>query len=298
MVRMRKVLVAMLAITAIATSCTEDAEPVSDAAECNAEFEQPFTDVEAYPVFASSEIVVGSNRFLVALYDGDDDSPLGAPDIEMDLEFFDLSVDPPESSFESQTEFVAIDERRGLYQAEVTFPSAGCWGAAATISGPGIDEQVKAAFDVTAEPGTPPIGEHVPASDTPTASDVARISKISTDRPPDPRFYEFSIADALAADAPFAVVFATPKFCQSATCGPMLDQVKEVARDFPRFVFIHVEPYDLEQMPNLVPTRASEQWGLPSEPWVFVVDGRGRLVSKYEGVLDARGLRADLRELS
>ena len=46
----------------------------------------------------------------------------------------------------------------------------------------------------------------------------------------------------MAAKDPFVLVFATPAFCQTAICGPMLDGVKVLAADYPTFTFINVEP--------------------------------------------------------
>ena len=57
------------------------------------------------------------------------------------------------------------------------------------------------------------------------------------------------MADALAAGRPFVLVFATPLFCSSRTCGPTLDNVKGIAAPYKdRIDFIHVEPYKLEQV--------------------------------------------------
>ena len=74
------------------------------------------------------------------------------------------------------------------------------------------------------------------------------MTKISTDTNPDPAFYQTSVADALAAHKPFVLVFATPKFCQTKTCGPTLDKVKAVAAKHPDVTFINVEPYLLEDV--------------------------------------------------
>ena len=61
------------------------------------------------------------------------------------------------------------------------------------------------------------VGDPAPPSDTPTLADVGGdVTKISTDDEPVEAFYETSIADALAAEEPFVVVFATPKFCTTA----------------------------------------------------------------------------------
>ena len=59
------------------------------------------------------------------------------------------------------------------------------------------------------------------------------------------RFYETSVADAVAAKHPFVLVFATPAFCQSAQCGPTLDHVKNVVAKYPDLTVINVEPYQL-----------------------------------------------------
>jgi hypothetical protein len=263
-----------------------------------AAFSQPFTDVKAYPVFASSEIVVGQNRFLVGLLD-DHDAPIGSPKIGMHITFFDLDESATEPAGHTGMRFIWIDKPYvGLYGAEVSFDEAGKWGAEVSIRGAGIDEQVKAGFEVREKPSTPALGERPPASDSPTAGSAAEIKKISTDNDPTPRFYELSIAQALKAGSPSVVVFATPKFCSSATCGPTLDVVETVAAKWPGVNFVHVEPYQLPADPgNLKPVPAALEWGLPTEPWVFVMDSSGRLREKYEGIVSGRELNQALRGL-
>lgn len=94
------------------------------------------------------------------------------------------------------------------------------------------------------------------------------------------------------------ITFATPKFCTSQVCGPTLSIVKGVARKFPGVNFLHVEPYDLNKVPQkLEPVPAVTAWGLPSEPWVFVTDSKGRLAAKYEGSAAPIELEALLRKL-
>ena len=59
--------------------------------------------------------------------------------------------------------------------------------------------------------------------------------------------------------------------------------------------FIHVEPYELEMVdgalrPVLSPENlpisvtATMEWGLPTEPYIFVVDGTGKVTAKFEGI--------------
>lgn len=261
-------------------------------------FGTSFAGADLYPVIVSSELVVGRNRFLVGLLDGDD-APVADPGIELEATFFDLSGDEPVAAGSATLSFLwTLKPRQGLWVGEASFDHAGRWGVQIEVSGGGYDETLRTGFEVASEGSTPALGERVPASDTPTAADARDLSEITTDDDPDARFYETSIAQALERAEPFVVVFATPKFCTSQVCGPTLDTVKQVSRSFPGITFIHVEVYtNLDDPSNLEPVPAVEQWGLPTEPWVFVVDARGRLAAKYEGVVGKAELRAALRRL-
>jgi hypothetical protein len=296
--RVRQTMAAVLVLALALGACGGASSPRDGASAGNASsFATPFTNNEVYPVFVSSEITVGRNRFLVGLLN-DNDAPVGSPRVDMTVAFFDLESSAEQAVATTPMRWVWIDRPyAGLYVGEVTFDDAGRWGAEVRVSGPRLDETVRSSFDVRAETSTPAVGERVPASDTPTVDD-APLATISTDNDPTPRFYEASVAETLAAGRPFVVVFATPKFCTSQTCGPMLDVVEGVARGFPSIRFIHVEPYQLPpQDGQLEPVRAATEWGLPSEPWIFVVNGRGRLAAKYEGAVSASELRHELRHL-
>lgn len=298
----RSLLVALALVVATACGGGSDGGPSESGSEtqasCREPFEQPLSDVKAYPVFASSDVSVGDNRFLVGLLN-DDDAPIGDPGIDMHIRFFDLTECPEKATDEADMEFIwSIKPTVGLYKTDATFDSAGKWGAEVTITGKGLDETVKASFEVKEEPSTPPVGEAAPSVDTPTADDAKDLSAISTDDKPDPRYYEVSIAEALKRKEPFVVAFATPKFCQTQTCGPTLDIVKSVAEDYPKTTFIHVEPYELPADPSaLKPVAAVQEWGLPSEPWVFVVDEEGKVAAKYEGTLAPGELKEALADL-
>lgn len=295
----------MVALVLFAACGGETADPASERGSegptqgAGAEaFDQAYEDVEAYPIFVSSEIVVGRNRFLVGLLDADD-APIGSPDISVAIDFFDLEASAERPAFSEDTSFVyTVPGERGLYVAYPSFDRPGKWGAEVSISGEGIDEKVKGSFQVRPKGTTPEIGERVPSSRTPTARSPREIARISTDSDPIPRFYSSSIAEAVRAGDPFVVTFATPKFCASQVCGPTLDVVKEVSKDFPGITFIHVEVYsNLDEPSNLKVVPSVEQWGLPSEPWVFVVGPGGELVAKYEGAVAPEELTRDLRKL-
>jgi hypothetical protein len=98
--------------------------------------------------------------------------------------------------------------------------------------------------------------------------------------------YQVSISEAVSNGTPAVIVFATPAWCVSQACGPLLDQAKSLRSDYPGVDFVHVEVYDdiqVDSFEQLVAVPAIAEWGLPSEPWVFVVDAKGVLGASFEG---------------
>ncbi len=281
-------------------ACGDEAPPTEPSGDASGGFDAPVpSDADAYPVIASSEHVVGENRFLVGVLN-DEDAPIGSPAIEVAADFFFIEESSSEPVTSIDFDFIrTIPGQRGLYVGYVTFDRPGKWGAEVSIIGDGIDEAIRTnSFEVVEEGTTPALGERVPASKTPTASAAKDLRAITTDPHPDRDFYRVSIAQALRAREPFVVTFATPKFCTSAVCGPTLDIVKDVARGFRDITFIHVEVYtNLDDPSNLEVVPSVQEWGLPTEPWVFVVDARGRVAAKYEGTVARSELRAALRKL-
>jgi hypothetical protein len=258
------------------------------------------------PVPVSSEYAVGPNRLLVNLLDAQTNGSIAQPDIPVQLRLYNLAVDAANPAVTADATYMTtIPQLPGLYRATVNIPSAGEWGLEA-IEEPGTPQSRvgRFIFDVRPTSSTPAIGAAVQAEDTPTATDAAGIAAISTDPTPDPDFYTTSISAALAAHEPFVVVFATPAFCRSATCGPTLDVVKGVAANFKsRLTFIHVEPYELTMTDghlqpvldtdnNPIPVKSVNDWGLPTEPYIFVVDSSGKLSAKFEGIAAADELTA------
>jgi hypothetical protein len=155
-------------------------------------------------------------------------------------------------------------------------------------------------LDVRASSASPALGSKAFPSRTPTiASTDGDLALLTTRVPPDRELLRYSIAGSLAAHKPFVVVFATPKFCTSRTCGPTVDVVDAVRRRFRRtdIRFIHVEVYRRND-PTLGLNRFMREWHLPSEPWIFLVGADGRIEAKFEGPVSVRELAAAARRLS
>ncbi len=265
----------------------------------------PNVTSDLIPVPVTAELVVGPNRLLVNLID-QQNNPLASPTRPVEINLYDLAKDPSTAAIDAQAIYLpTIQGRPGLYRASVNFDTAGDWGLETiTTEADGSHRSGRMIFNVLDHGSTPPIGAQAPTSDTPTATTPDEIARISSDTAPDPDFYKVSEPDALAAHDPFVIIFATPAFCQSATCGPTLDLVKSVAADYKdKLTFIHVEPYQLtytngQLQPVLSETNlpitvdATNIWGLNTEPYIFVVDSSGKVTAKFEGIASDEELRA------
>ena len=186
---------------------------------------------------------------------------------------------------------------RGIYVANVSLPEAGQYGAEVTTSkAGGSPEALRLRFDVQPSTTVIGVGDKAPASKTPTLADVGGdASHISTDTHPDPAFYQTSIDQALAKHDPFVVIFATPKFCTSAQCGPTLDSIKPYVAKYPGVTFIHVEPYKLKLVDGaLQATAITDEWHLMSEPVVYVVNRDGVVTAQLDLIFSDAELTAAL----
>ena len=180
-----------------------------------------------------------------------------------------------------------------IYVMHVRIPRSGRYWLVAEPNG--AKTQALGIIDVAARSRSVALGAKAPRSDTPTLA-TAPASKITTSRPPDLLLLHTSIAQALAAHRPFVVTFATPRFCTSRTCGPVVDVMEAVRRQFASrgIDFMHVEVYK-DNDPTKGYNRWMRQWGLLSEPWVFLVGSDGRVKAKFEGSVSAAELAAAVR---
>jgi hypothetical protein len=143
----------------------------------------------------------------------------------------------------------------------------------------------------------PDVGAQAVPSKTPTLR-TSTLEQLTTSTKPDRKLYESSVAEALAAKSPFVVVFATPKYCTSRTCGPVVEVVSDVRRKHAEdgIRFIHVEIYE-DNDPTKGENRWVKEWNLPSEPWVFVVGADGTIRDRFEGTVSVRELDSAVGEI-
>jgi hypothetical protein len=180
-----------------------------------------------------------------------------------------------------------------IYVANFNVTHPGIYTLVAETIGP-KPMQAELHIRVRTHSQAPAVGSRAIASQTPTiASTHGNLKALTTRTPPDTELLRYSVAGSLAARRPFVLVFATPKFCTSRTCGPVVDVVDAVRKQYAGsdIRFIHVEIYkDLN--PGLGDNKWVRQWHLPTEPWVFVVGADGRIKARFEGSVSTGELAA------
>jgi len=301
----RRWLPTLVLVVLVAAGCSSTTSSVAPSA--SDAWGLPATPPKLTPYLATNAIATGKARILFLYLDAQNNIA-SAPDRTAKVTFYDLDTDPNKPVATADGAFVwTIENERGMYVVTADLPTAGTWGAEFTTEAPGSPaETARLTFPVQDSTPTVQVGQKAPASKTPTAADVGGdLTKLSTDKAPDPAFYQTSVADALAAHKPFILVFATPKFCVSQQCGPTLDHFKPIAAANPDVTFINVEPYQLtfvdgslqpvlDASNQLQATDVTDEWGLLSEPWIFAVDRNGIVQGSYEVTITPAELDAIL----
>jgi hypothetical protein len=132
--------------------------------------------------------------------------------------------------------------------------------------------------------GPPAVGERAIKVHTETAADVGGdLTKLSTRVPPPREMLLNDFADVVGRK-PVVLLFATPSLCKSRTCGPVVDIAEQVRGENGNGVaFIQQEIYQ-DNDPGKPYRSQVRAWGLETEPWAFVIDRRGKVAARFEGV--------------
>ncbi|MGI8824709.1 MAG: TlpA family protein disulfide reductase [Chloroflexota bacterium] len=241
-------------------------------------------------IIASTDLSIGRDRFTFGLLAVN--HPLEVPRVS--VEFFSFHGTGATATQRLQARFNyfarglkdtdanrAAIEIGGVFVAYPTFKHAGTWGILITAPYHGHRYVLRDEFTVKTHGTTPDIGSAAPRSHNPTTAQEP-ASKLDSGRPPDD-MHRLSIAAAIAQHRPLVVLFATAAFCTSRLCGPEIGVVQGLERKYRRRVnFIHIEIFkDAQYSHGFAPT--VKQWGLVTEPWVFVIDRRGFITAKFEG---------------
>ena len=234
----------------------------------------------------SADTAVGQPRIVFGLFDG--------PDAVSDAQSVLLTVVPigeegAASVWHGPAENYS-DYEVPYWVAYPTLPSPGYWGVTAEVvlaNGRSVSSQFT--IEAKAESAAIAIGEMAPLSQNRTLATEPDINKLSSGNDPDPSFYQLTVAEAVANGKPTVVGFITPGLCESKWCAPVLNSMATVRAEIGDAAnFIHIEVYEDFQALTYVPEMA--EWGLETEPYIFILDNAGRVVVSLAGPVSPREL--------
>lgn len=188
-------------------------------------------------------------------------------------------------AFRSKTTSEDPQAARVVYSAQLDFPSDGEWRLAAVIKN---GEETTATLLPSASVGEftdiPRPGQAAPLIHTPTSADVGGdLARITTRIPPDTQ-NKVDYADALGKE-PIVLLFATPKFCQSRVCGPVVDVAEQAKHEYgDKAAFIHMEIFNDNEPGKRVRPQV-RAFHLPTEPWLFTINRKGIVSAAVEGAV-------------
>ncbi len=269
----------------------------------------------------------GPQRFLVGLIGADNGLIVGG-EVELDFRYYGRDATETADLAEGElmeTDVTAVfspvadgaapapgegprvragDEGVGVYEATgVDFAEAGFWSVTVKADIDGQPVETSAAFEVAEQHRIVTAGDAAPRTENllpgdPDAPVKAVDSRAESDGAvPDPELHEMTVAEAIATGNPTLVVVSTPVFCVSQFCGPITDSIQTLVPDYAgRANFVHIEVWrDFEA--NALNSGAAE-WIYPDEavdpfePWVFLVDGDGDVMQRWDNVANLADVEA------
>jgi hypothetical protein len=249
----------------------------------------PGTDRIAFGVLTKDgEPVYGQTAVYVAPKPGDPaEGPYPAP----------ADVLLTDKRYRSQQAAQASDPFVAVYGAQVPFKQSGDYAVlTATRGADGKMQGATSTVNVISKASDviPEVGQKAPKVHTDTlATAKGDVSKIDTRVPPDD-MHKVDFADVVGKK-PVVLLFSTPQLCQSRVCGPVTDIAYQMESKYGRQMdFIHQEVYvDNDAQKGLRPPLV--QFGLKSEPWLFVVNRQGIITARLEGSIGVKEFEAAVK---
>jgi hypothetical protein len=185
--------------------------------------------------------------------------------------------------YRSKQAATETDPFAAVYAASPRFSKAGPWAVLVMTRSGGrlVGAPTQITVKTKAEDKIPDIGEAAPKVATDTLeTGKGDIAKIDTRVPPSDMHEDFA---GVVGKKPVALLFSTPQLCESRVCGPVTDIALQMKAKYgKRMTFIHQEVYVDNQL-NKGLRPPLQAFNLESEPWLFVVDKRGRVTARVEG---------------
>ncbi|MGB1250733.1 MAG: TlpA family protein disulfide reductase [Candidatus Promineifilaceae bacterium] len=272
----------LLPMALMVAACTTANEPTSDI-------------VAPSPLqimFASDDYYVGTPRITLVMFDGAKPAT-GLQDVTVTL--YDISEETPQEVWSGEaTEYADAPVPYWTIFPEI--PTAGDWGLAIdAITAEGTPDNYQRSIPVADAPRSPAVGTVPPASVNRTI-ETHDVAVLSSGNDPNPDLYDQTVADALQSGKPSVITFATPAFCATQVCAPVVDTVESVYAEIGEAAnFIHLEIYDDFQ--ELTTAAEVAEWGLTSEPWTFVLNAEGEVAARMGGPVSVAEIMEALEPL-
>lgn len=170
---------------------------------------------------------------------------------------------------------------RGVYVFSADLTSTGIHYLVVQTSAGNVGSGVLNIIDPTTSQ-VPRTGDAFPLPPTPTVEDPQDLVELCT-REPDCSMHDLSLDEGPALGKPMVVCIATPKYCQTAVCGPVVDVVEALKqeRGSDDVSWFHIEVY--VDAGNTPLPQVTETWQLPSEPWTFLLHADGTVADRFDG---------------
>jgi hypothetical protein len=189
-----------------------------------------------------------------------------------------------EGRYRSRQAAEESDPFAAVYQSQVQFDKKGPWAVLVVTKTGNTFVAAPSQVQVTTKKADtiPGVGDSPPKVATDTLASVKGDEKLLDTRVPPSDMHKDSF-DKVVGKKPVALLFSTPQLCQSRVCGPVTDvamQLEAKYRD--QIEFIHQEVY-AKNDPNAGLRPPLQAFHLRTEPWLFVVNAKGKITARLEG---------------
>jgi len=195
---------------------------------------------------------------------------------------------------------VGTDVLTGVYRVDVDLERPGFWGVSVSADLVGVGRaEGRAVFRVLETPEVITVGQRAPTTPNLVRADIeaghapasALDSRLRSADQPDraESLHTVRVDESIAAGRPVVLAITTPVYCVSLVCGPLTDFLVDVAQRYgDRADFVHIEVWEDFEQQRLSPAAATwiQTATGGNEPWVFLVDGSGTVVARWDNVVD------------
>lgn len=170
---------------------------------------------------------------------------------------------------------------------EFTFPRPGLYDVDVDFEGDRLNSQLQVFQKGEVRP--PVVGDPLPSVNTPTTEQALEVDPICTRVPTCP-FHAQDLAAALTSPRPIVVLLASPAYCRTSSCGPILDMLVEAVEGRDDLTVIHSEVYknpkDVADLSEAALAPLPAEYAMPFEPCLFVTDSTHTIVARGDIAVD------------